>query len=106
MRHGPSAAWTTACIASTLSEFEKAPEGLLKTILKLQHEDGGWFRIPRPHKMSDDITGDEEIIEDKNRLFSTAAAIIALARQKKVFHNQDFLSQTIHSDVNTKPLLL
>lgn len=42
LRHGPSAAWTTACVGSTLCEFNKAPEDTLKILLKMQDTDGGW----------------------------------------------------------------
>ncbi len=42
LRHGPSLAWTTACVGSTLSEFQVAPREMLDRLLSLQHENGGW----------------------------------------------------------------
>jgi len=41
-KHGPSWAWTTACVGSTLSEFGFKSEKMLEAILSLQHENGGW----------------------------------------------------------------
>jgi hypothetical protein len=42
LRHGPSIAWTTACIGSTLAEFQAVPKGMLETLLSLQWDNGGW----------------------------------------------------------------
>jgi len=42
LRHGPSWAWTTVCVGSTLSEFGAVPEELLDAVLKLQRFEGGW----------------------------------------------------------------
>lgn len=46
LRHGPSYAWTTACVGSTLSEFSAVPKKLLEAILSLQNSDGGWSYNP------------------------------------------------------------
>ena len=40
--HGPSVAWTTACIGSTLAEFRVVPQGMLEVLLSLQWDNGGW----------------------------------------------------------------
>ncbi len=42
LRHGPSLAWTTACIGSTLVEFRSVPQGMLEALLSLQWDCGGW----------------------------------------------------------------
>jgi len=42
LRHGPSIAWTTACIGSTLAEFHVVPEGMLEALLSLRWDCGGW----------------------------------------------------------------
>jgi len=42
LRHGPSIAWTTACIGSTLAEFQAVPKETLEAILSLQWDCGGW----------------------------------------------------------------
>lgn len=42
LAHGPSQAWTTACVGSTLAEFNKAPQILTDVVLGLQHSNGGW----------------------------------------------------------------
>lgn len=42
LRHGPSTAWTTACIGSTLNEFRAVPKGMLEAVLSLQSHSGGW----------------------------------------------------------------
>ncbi|MDB5260142.1 MAG: hypothetical protein JWN37_373 [Candidatus Nomurabacteria bacterium] len=49
LRHGPSLAWTTACVASSLAEFGVAPKETLEALLALQGENGGWSyneRVP------------------------------------------------------------
>lgn len=56
-------------------------------LIKMQQKDGSFpssrlFRIPRPHQTLNDLTGNEETIEDRARLFSTSAAIVALRRQQ------------------------
>lgn len=70
----------------------KARLGMLDQVLSdrlrhLQLPDGSFpisrqFRLPRPQQMLDTITGSEEVVEDKKRVFSTSAAIVALSRQK------------------------
>lgn len=42
LRHGPSLAWTTACIGSTLAEFRVVPPTMLETLLSLRWDCGGW----------------------------------------------------------------
>lgn len=42
LRHGPSLAWTTACVGSTLAEFKVIPQGMLEALLVLQWSCGGW----------------------------------------------------------------
>lgn len=59
---------------------------LTARLIELQLDDGSFpishqFRIPRPNQFLDDITGQEEIIEDRVRIFSTAAAVVAISRQ-------------------------
>ena len=58
-------------------------------LLNMQLKDGSFpssrqFRIPRPNQRHKDLTGDEEIVEDKRRIFSTAAGIVALKRQNEI----------------------
>lgn len=42
LRHGPSLAWTTSCVGSTLAEFHAVPRGMLEAVISLQWESGGW----------------------------------------------------------------
>lgn len=42
LRHGPSRAWTTACIGSTLAEFSAVPTEMLGEVLSWQAKCGGW----------------------------------------------------------------
>ena len=42
LRHGPSLAWTTACVGSTLAEFQAVPREMLETLLSLRWDCGGW----------------------------------------------------------------
>jgi len=46
LRHGPSWAWTTACVGSTLSEFGFTPREILEIILSLRCKNGGWSYNP------------------------------------------------------------
>lgn len=46
LRHGPSWAWTTACVGSTLSEFGGVSDEMVGAILDLQHKNGGWSYNP------------------------------------------------------------
>lgn len=60
---------------------------LTDKLIGLQLNDGSFpvshqFRIPRPNQFLDDITGQEEIVEDRTRIFSTAAAVVAVSRQE------------------------
>jgi len=60
---------------------------LTDRLIGLQHNDGSFpashqFRIPRPHQFLDDITNQAEVVEDCTRIFSTAAAVVAIFRQK------------------------
>ncbi len=47
MQHGPSWAWTTACVGSTLSEFGFVSQEMLEVILSLQCKNGGWGYNPK-----------------------------------------------------------
>jgi len=42
LRNGPSLAWTTACVGSTLAEFHSVPRETLEALLSLQWDCGGW----------------------------------------------------------------
>lgn len=42
LAHGPSLAWTTACVGSSLVEIGKVPEALVASLVALEHPDGGW----------------------------------------------------------------
>lgn len=42
LRHGPSWAWSTSFVASSLAEFNLVPAGLVEKLLSLQHACGGW----------------------------------------------------------------
>lgn len=64
---------------------------LTANLIRLQLDDGSFpashqFRIPRPQQTLDNITGEEEIVEDKARTFSTAAAIVAISRQEALLN--------------------
>lgn len=60
---------------------------LLSRLTAIQLKDGSFppshqFRIPRPTQYLDDISDQTEIIEDRKRIFSTAAAVVAISRQE------------------------
>ena len=64
---------------------------LLAGLARLQLADGSFpssslFRIPRPQQLLENLTGDEEIVRDERRIFSTAAAIVAIARQEALLN--------------------
>jgi hypothetical protein len=68
-----------------------ADEALTTKLMNLQQNDGSFpashqFRIPRPHQFLDNIPGDVEKIEDRTRVFSTAAAAVAISRQGALLH--------------------
>lgn len=59
---------------------------LTARLMGLQLSDGSFpasyqFRIPRPNQFLDDITDQVEVVEDLTRIFSTAAAAVAISRQ-------------------------
>ncbi len=63
-------------------------ETLVNELLKKQQEDGGWssspiLKIPRPEIKPGEVTTNVEIANDKNRLFSTVNALLALQMTKK-----------------------
>lgn len=41
-RHGPSQAWTTACVGSSLCELGVFSREMIEAVVSLQHEEGGW----------------------------------------------------------------
>jgi len=62
---------------------------LTQKLLPLQREDGSFlpsrqFHIPHPYQTVNDIVGDEKVIEDKQGIFSTCSAIVAISRQMKL----------------------
>jgi len=68
-----------------------ADRELTTRLLGLQLNDGSFpvshqFRIPRPHQFLDDITDQVEIVEDRTRIFSTAAAVVAVSRQEALLN--------------------
>lgn len=68
-----------------------ADKELMTRLIGLQLYDGSFpashqFRVPRPHQFLDDITGQTEIVEDRTRIFSTAAAVVAISRQEALLN--------------------
>lgn len=64
-----------------------ADKELTARLMTLQLSDGSFpashqFRIPRPHQFLDDITEQTETVEDRTKIFSTAAAVVAISRQE------------------------
>ncbi len=69
------------------AKFGRPNIDMVTNLLELRLSDGSFqeshvFRIPRPHQSLSDITEQEEVVEDKKRTFATAAAIVALSRQR------------------------
>lgn len=69
----------------------RADSRLTASLAELQLSDGSFppshqFRIPRPNQFLNDITEETETIEDRTRIFSTAAAVVAIARQEALLH--------------------
>lgn len=79
-------------LALLLKERLGQTDGKLTALLsELQFADGSFpsshqFRIPRPNQFLNDVTEETETIEDCTRIFSTAAAVIAIARQEALLH--------------------
>jgi hypothetical protein len=68
------------------AKVDLADAELTDRLARLQLADGSWpaskqFRIPRPDQRLDDITDNVELVEDQTRIFSTAAAVVAISRQ-------------------------
>ncbi len=64
---------------------------LTASLSELQLPDGSFppsyqFRIPRPNLFLDDVTEETETVEDRTKIFSTAAAVVAIARQEALLH--------------------
>jgi len=64
---------------------------LVARLTKLQLDDGSFptshqFRIPRPNQYLDDINEAVEVVEDRTRIFSTAAAVVAISRQQALLN--------------------
>ncbi|OGY48421.1 MAG: hypothetical protein A2663_01690 [Candidatus Buchananbacteria bacterium RIFCSPHIGHO2_01_FULL_46_12] len=73
------------------AKFGKTDKELMARLLKLQLGDGSFlssrqFRIPRPNQFLDDITEQTEVVEDRARIFSTAAAVVAISRQEALLN--------------------
>lgn len=70
-----------------LDAKNKIPDQIgVEKLCCLQQDNGSFppsrqFQIPRPHQLLDELTGKEEIVEDRQGIFSTSAAIVALSRQ-------------------------
>ncbi len=69
-----------------LSKLGRRDSVLTEKLSSLQFGDGSFpvsyqFQIPRPNQRLKELTGKEESVPDKRRLFSTAASIVALSRQ-------------------------
>lgn len=64
---------------------------LTARLSSLQLTDGSFpvsrqFRIPRPNQSLDDLTDQTEVVDDRTRIFSTAAAVVAISRQKALLN--------------------
>jgi hypothetical protein len=73
------------------AKLGKTDNELTTKLIRLQLDDGSFpvsrqFRIPRPNQSLDDITGKEEIVEDHTKIFSTAAAVVAIYRQETLLN--------------------
>lgn len=69
----------------------RSDKKLTASLSELQLSDGSFppshqFRIPRPNQFINDVTEETETVEDRTRIFSTAAAVIAIARQEALLH--------------------
>ncbi|MFA6587567.1 MAG: prenyltransferase/squalene oxidase repeat-containing protein [Patescibacteria group bacterium] len=73
------------------ARYSLADRKLLVSLKNLQLDDGSWpasrqFRIPRPNQFLEDINEGTELVEDRTRIFSTAAAVVAISRQKALLN--------------------
>ncbi len=94
--HLQTAAITSDPVEISLCLLLKAKQGLadperLSLLESFQLADGSFpvsrlFRLPRPEQTLADITGQEEIVVDRTRIFSTSAAVIAIARQQALLN--------------------
>jgi len=85
LKHGPSLAWTTACIGSTLTEFQVIPQGTLKALLSLQWKGGGWSYN---QKSLPDADSTLRVLQFLNKVGFAGQAVIRRAEKFVIAHQQ------------------
>ncbi len=85
LRRGPSLAWTTACIGSTLAEFRAVPQGMLETLLSLQWDCGGW---PYNQNVVPDADTTLRVLQFLAKIGFSDGAVIAKAERFVIAHQQ------------------
>jgi len=85
LRHGPSLAWTTACIGSTLAEFRAVPPEMLKALLSLQWDCGGWSYN---QKVVPDADSTLRILQFLAKVGFSVKTVINKAEQFVIAHQQ------------------
>lgn len=85
----PTSAFGLSLKIRGLIEIGADPTLASNTLLRMQSLDCSWGpsdinKIPRPYIMDETIE-DVEVVQDKNRTFSTAAAVLALSKVRHLF---------------------
>ncbi|MCX6792671.1 MAG: hypothetical protein NTY12_01470 [Candidatus Falkowbacteria bacterium] len=84
-RRGPSDAWTSACIGSTLATIGKVRSDILFSLLKLQRDSGGWAYN---HLASADADTTLRVLQFFNKIGFSDVAIINPAIEF-IYQHQD-----------------
>jgi hypothetical protein len=85
LAHGPSLAWTTASVGSSLAEFNAVPHEVIKAILSLRHEDGGWSYNP---SVPSDADTTLRVMQFLRKIGFTDQNIITAAETFVLLHQQ------------------
>jgi len=86
LRHGPSLAWTTACIGSTLAEFQVVVPEMLETLLSLRWDCGGWSY--NQNSVSPDADSTLRVLQFLTKIGFSDKLVIAKAERFVIAHQQ------------------
>ena len=85
LRHGPSWAWVTAAVGSSLSEFNAVPRDAVEAIMALRHTNGGWSYNPTVPADADTTL---RVIQFLRKIGFADQSIITAAERFVLLHQQ------------------
>lgn len=85
LSHGPSWAWVTAAVGSSLAEFDAVPHGVIEAVLSLRHNNGGWSYNP---SVPPDADTTLRVIQFLRKVGFTDQDIVAAAERFVLLHQQ------------------